>query len=106
MGDSVERDGRLPGVVPTTPNAARMYDYFLGGKDNYSVDREAAEQVIAMLPEARRASWDNRRFLQRAVRLLAGEFGIDQFLDIGTGLPTRGNVHEIAQQANPASLIV
>jgi SAM-dependent methyltransferase len=83
-----------------------MYDYFLGGKDNYAVDRAAAEEVLSVLPEARRASWENRRFLQRAVRLLAGEFGIDQFVDIGTGLPTQGNVHEIAQEENLAARTV
>jgi hypothetical protein len=78
------------------PTPARMYDYFLGGKDNFQVDREAAARVDAALGRTvtHDVVWENRRFLQRATRWLAG-VGIDQFLDIGTGLPTQGNVHEI-----------
>jgi hypothetical protein len=85
-----------------TPTPARMYDYFLGGRDNYAVDRDAAEKVVEAVGPAIAydAVWENRRFLQRAVRWLA-EQGVDQFIDIGTGLPTQGNVHEIAQQVIP-----
>src|SRR5437762_6909239 len=77
------------------PTPARMYDYFLGGKDNFAVDREAAEQVKQAIPNTYEIVWENRFFLQRAVRYLA-EAGIDQYIDLGTGLPTQGNVHEIA----------
>jgi hypothetical protein len=78
-----------------------MYDYYLGGKDNYLVDREAAAAVLRVLPEARDIARENRAFLQRAVRYLVGEAGIRQIIDIGTGIPTVGNVHEVAQQIDP-----
>ncbi|MCP2338903.1 SAM-dependent methyltransferase [Actinomadura rupiterrae] len=90
---------RLPGnVVDTkTPSSARIYDYFLGGKDNYAADRAAAEEILRSIPESSAAARANRGFLTRAVRFLVREAGISQFLDIGAGLPTQGNVHEIAQ---------
>ena len=88
------------------PNPARIYDYFLGGKDNFPADREVAEQVVAIAPVARDIVEDNRAFLRRAVRLLAGEAGIRQFIDLGSGLPTQGNVHEIAQAAAPDARVV
>ena len=88
------------------PNVARIYDALLGGKDNYAVDREAAGELLKAVPGAAQAARDNRAFLGRAVRFLAGEAGIRQFLDIGTGLPTLGNVHEIAQAANPEARVV
>ena len=88
------------------PNVARIYDALLGGKDNYAADRQAAEELLTAVPGAERAARENRAFLGRAVRFLAGEAGIRQFLDIGTGLPTLGNVHEIAQAANPAARVV
>jgi len=88
-----------------TPSTARMYDYYLGGKDNFAVDREAAEKVLATAPEIRAVAIANRAFLGRVVRFLAGE-GIRQFIDIGTGLPTRGNVHEAAQGAAPYARVV
>jgi len=75
-----------------------MYDAFLGGKDNYPVDREAVRHIVRQWPEVRLAARANRAFLQRAVRFLAGEAGIRQFIDIGTGIPAAGNVHEIAAQ--------
>jgi hypothetical protein len=87
-------------------NPARIYDYWLGGKDNFAPDREAAEQVMAVFPGIIPGVKANRAFLGRAVRYLAGEAGIRQFLDIGTGIPTKGNVHEIAQAVAPASRIV
>lgn len=99
--DSIPSD-----VDVSTPSPARMYDYYLGGKDNYVVDRDAAEQVLEHIPDLRQIATENRRFLQRAVRYVAGECGIDQFIDIGTGLPTQGNVHEIAQDANPNARVV
>ncbi|MGH3320731.1 MAG: SAM-dependent methyltransferase [Streptosporangiaceae bacterium] len=89
------------GVDVRTPNVARMYDYYLGGKDNFAADRDAAKEVLAGAPEVRLGARQNRAFLRRAVRFLAGEAGIRQFIDIGTGLPTQGNTHEVAQQATP-----
>jgi SAM-dependent methyltransferase len=83
-----------------------MYDYYLGGKDNFEADRVAAEQVLAVLPAQRRSAIENRRFLRRVVRYLAGEAGIDQFLDIGVGLPTQGAVHEVAHEINPDARVV
>ena len=78
------------------PNPARMYDYYLGGKDNFPADRKAAERVIAAYPQARTLALMNRRFLERAVTFLSGQ-GIRQFIDLGTGMPTSPNVHEVAQ---------
>jgi hypothetical protein len=87
------------------PNAARMYDYFLGGKDNLPVDREAAEQVLKFVPEVLIGIRENRRFLGRAVRFLA-ERGIRQFLDIGAGLPTQDNVHQLVARHAPGARTV
>jgi hypothetical protein len=93
---------------PDIPNVARMYDYYLGGKDNYPADREAAQRAFAMIGEdlVRGTAEQNRQFLGRAVRYLAAELGIRQFLDIGTGLPTMNSVHEVAQSVAPDSRIV
>jgi hypothetical protein len=97
----------LPREVDTSrPHPARIYDYGLGGKNHFAADREMAEKAWVSMPSARISGRENRAFLGRAVRYLAGEEGIRQFLDIGTGLPTTGNVHEIAQQAAPESRIV
>ncbi|MEU4404847.1 SAM-dependent methyltransferase [Streptosporangium sp. NPDC023963] len=86
------------GVQTHIPNVARMYDYYLGGKDNFPADRQAAEKVLEIIPEARHGALANRAFLGRAVGFLA-ESGIDQFLDIGAGLPTQNNVHQVAPGA-------
>ncbi|RKS69085.1 S-adenosyl methyltransferase [Actinomadura pelletieri DSM 43383] len=94
------------GVDTAVPNVARMYDYYLGGKDNYAADREAAEKVIAAMPGSRIGARANRAFLMRAVRYLVGEAGVTQFLDIGAGLPTQSNVHEVALSVNPAARVV
>lgn len=88
------------------PSVARMYDYYLGGKDNYAVDRAAADQMLSEVPESREMVRANRSFLIRAVHYMAAEMGIRQFLDIGSGLPTRQNVHEVAQAVHPAARIV
>jgi len=88
------------------PNVARIYDYLLGGKDHFAADREAAKQVLASVPGAAVAARANRRFLGRAVWHLARDEGVTQFLDIGTGLPTMGNVHEVAQIANRDARVV
>jgi hypothetical protein len=91
---------------PSVPSAARIYDYLLGGKDNYASDREAAEAILRIEPESAAVARQNRAFLGRAVRYLVQEAGIRQFLDIGSGLPTGGNVHEVAQAAAPESRAV
>jgi S-adenosyl methyltransferase len=91
---------------PDIPSSARIYDYFLGGKDNFPADREAAEEIAGYLPAIREAARWNRAFVGRAVRFLVNEAKITQLLDIGSGLPTKGNVHEVAHAANPASRVV
>jgi hypothetical protein len=91
---------------PNLPHPARMYDYYLGGKDSYPADREAAEQTLAVLPNARIAARQNRAFLHRVTRYLAGEAGIHQFLDIGTGIPTSPNLHEVAQAIAPDAQVL
>jgi hypothetical protein len=88
-----------------TPNVARIYDYVLGGKDNFAVDRAAAEELLLAVPDARQAAFANRAFLDRVVRTLA-EAGIHQFLDIGAGLPTQGSVHQVAQEIIPDARVV
>jgi O-methyltransferase involved in polyketide biosynthesis len=88
-----------------TPSVARMYDYYLGGKDNFQVDRDAVARVAQAMPEVRQLAQENRAFLRRAVRYMAGQ-GITQFMDIGSGLPTVGNTHEIAQRINPNARVV
>ena len=94
--------GRQAEDIDTSkPHPARMYDYFLGGKDNYEVDRAAAHRFMAAAPEVRTSVLANRTFLQRAVRHLVADAGIRQILDIGTGLPTAPNVHQIAQRIAP-----
>lgn len=91
---------------PNVPNVARIYDFLLHGKDNYAADREAARKLLAVIPGAAAAARDNRAFLSRGVRFLVHEAGIRQFIDIGAGLPTQGNVHEIAQATDPLSHVV
>jgi hypothetical protein len=95
-----------PGIDTSKASISRVYDYYLGGKDNFAIDRQVAEMVLTIAPDAPAAGRANRAFLKRAVHHLAAEAGIRQFLDIGSGLPTRGNVHEIAQDAAPESRVV
>ena len=83
-----------------------MYDYWLGGKDNFAADRQAAQAALTAYPGMARLARENRAFLRRVVRYLAGEAGVRQFLDIGTGIPTAGNTHEIAQEAAPECRVV
>jgi S-adenosyl methyltransferase len=97
--------GIPPKVNLDKPSAARMYDYYLGGAHNFAVDREAAERAIAALPATVAGARTNRAFLQRAVRFLVGA-GVRQFIDLGSGIPTSGNVHEIAQQMDPGARVV
>jgi hypothetical protein len=94
------------GVDTSKPSIARVYDYFLGGKDNFAADREVAEMAKRMDPEGADGALVNRAFLRRAVRYLAAEAGIGQFLDIGSGLPTQGNVHEVAHDVDPEARVI
>ncbi|WP_037559658.1 SAM-dependent methyltransferase [Spirillospora albida] len=95
-----------PGIDPTTPTFARVYDYFLGGKDNFAADREVADMVMQLVPEAPVVAQGNRVAIERAVTYLAGELGIAQFVDIGSGLPTSSNVHQFARAVNPDAKVV
>ena len=95
----------VQGIDPERPNAARIYDYLLGGTHNYTVDRDAARTLTAIHPGMRDAAKANRAFLGRAVRFLTAA-GIRQFLDIGSGVPTEGNVHEVARDMAPDSRVV
>ncbi|MFD0923456.1 SAM-dependent methyltransferase [Saccharopolyspora rosea] len=94
-----------PGVDEEVPSAARLYDYLLGGAHNFAADRELAERFLAALPSARHVARLNRAFLRRAVVFMA-EQGVRQFLDIGSGIPTVGNVHEVAQGIDPQARVV
>lgn len=113
-----EIDGNLPVVTDcedgapqllaldtTRPNIARVYDAWLGGKDNFAADREEAEHLLQTFPDLRRLAQENRRFLRRAVHWLATDCGIRQFLDVGSGLPTATNTHDVAQAAAPDSKV-
>ncbi|HEU5160104.1 MAG TPA: SAM-dependent methyltransferase [Streptosporangiaceae bacterium] len=99
-------DGVPVELNTSVPHIARIYDYWLGGKDNFAVDREAAERALAIMPNLAGKARANRAFLGRAVHHLAAEAGIRQFLDIGTGLPAADNTHEVAQRVAPDSRIV
>lgn len=103
--DALAPEGRA--LIDTTrPHSARIWNYWLGGKDNYAIDRQVGGQVAEWLPSVARQAKEDRAFLARAVRFLAGECGLRQFLDIGTGLPTVDNTHEVAQRTNRACRIV
>ncbi|NUR57347.1 MAG: SAM-dependent methyltransferase [Catenulispora sp.] len=93
-------------IDTSRPNSARVYDVFLGGRDNYPVDRAAARAALEANPRGYLNVWHNRDFVRRAVSHLVGDMGIRQFLDIGTGLPTAENVHQIAQRIAPESRVV
>jgi hypothetical protein len=101
-----EQPGQGPRFDTSVASIARIYDYWLGGKDNFQVDRDAAEAMIRQYPDIVAGVRMNRAFLGRAVHYLAAEAGIRQFLDIGTGLPSANNTHEVAQRAAPGSRIV
>jgi hypothetical protein len=97
---------QVPDLHQDRPHPARMYDYYLGGKDNYAPDREAAEKIREVFPSTGTAAHVNRAFMHRASRWLAGEAGIRQFLDIGTGIPTEPNLHQVVQEVAPESRVV
>jgi hypothetical protein len=98
-------DVAVPGFDPSVPSPARMYDYYLGGKDNFPTDREAAELALSVVPFGREVAYANRRFLARAVTFMARD-GISQFIDLGTGLPTKPNIHEVARSIHPGARVL
>jgi len=104
-GETVNSSPALP-FDTSVAHVARVYNYWLGGKDNFAADRAAGEQAIRAFPEIGLSARSNRAFLARAVRFLAGDCGVRQFLDIGTGIPTGNNTHEVAQSVAPAARIV
>jgi O-methyltransferase involved in polyketide biosynthesis len=107
MTDSSSASGQPPPEIDATvAHSARVWNYWLGGKDHFPADREAGDQVLAQFPQIVDSARADRAFLGRVVRYLAGEAGIRQFLDIGTGLPTKDNTHEVAQAVAPESRIV
>jgi S-adenosyl methyltransferase len=101
----VEGGRAAPGIDTSVPNIARMYDYWLGGKDNFAADRQAADRQVRAIPQLPGLARQNRDFLRRTVRFCAGA-GVTQFLDIGSGLPTNQNVHQVAQAVNPDARVV
>ena len=100
-----ENEGWRKRFRPDIPSTARIYDYLLGGKDNYPADRAAAEPIAQVLPNLRAACQWNRAFIGRAIRYLAVSRGVRQFIDVGAGLPTVRNVHEVAQGPAPGSRV-
>jgi hypothetical protein len=106
-GASKRRNQTVPvGVDPTRASIARVYDAFLNGKDNYEIDREVLRGVQRAAPEAQDLAFENRAFLIRSCRFLAAQTGIDQFLDLGSGLPTAENTHQVVQRINPDATVV
>ena len=106
-GKAVPDRGEMPREVDfSRPSVARMYDYYLGGRDNYAADREAARLVLGAAPDVPLAALENREFLKRVMQYLVWERGIGQFVDIGPGLPTQGNVHQLAREHNPGAKVV
>lgn len=105
----MDTSDQLPMLTPADierPSPARIYDYWLGGSNNFAADREVAERAAAAMPTLKAAIWANRAFLRRAVKALVTEYGMTQFLDLGSGVPTVGNVHEIAQAADPSCRVL
>jgi SAM-dependent methyltransferase len=105
MGEPDHRT-RLPGVDTSIANVARVYDYFLGGSENFPADRAMAAELLRLVPETAEAVRRNRAFVRRAIGYLAGGTCVDQFLDIGSGLPTMDNVHQVARRSLPDARVV
>jgi S-adenosyl methyltransferase len=101
-----DEGGPVPGIDVSVPHSARIWNYWLGGKDNYPVDREAGDRYRAAYPQIVDVARAGRYFLARAVRFLAGEAGVRQFVDVGTGLPAADNTHEVAQRVAPGCRVV
>jgi len=104
--DAAARAAERPGFDTSVAHQARMYDYWLGGKDNFAADRKAAQESLAAFPGMAHLARANRAFLGRVIRYLAGEAGIRQFLDVGTGIPTASNTHQVAQEVAPECRVV
>jgi len=104
--EGAEAEWAPPGIDTSTPHSARMYDWWLGGKDNFAADRAMGQLFIEAIPSIRTMARENRQFMHRAARYLTAEAGIRQFLDIGTGIPTRPNLHETAQEIAPETRVV
>ncbi|MDG4801264.1 SAM-dependent methyltransferase [Micromonospora sp. WMMD980] len=105
-GTATESGHRADRIDTSVVHPARRYNYWLGGKDNFQADRESGDAMAAAFPTIRTSALENRRFLRRAVRHLAADVGIRQFLDIGTGIPTADNTHEVAQSVDPRARVV
>ena len=105
QGPSVAPESVSSRIDTSVAHSARRYDYWLGGKDNFAADRESGDAIAAAFPSIRTSVLENRRFVHRAVTFLTREAGIRQFLDIGTGIPTSPNVHEVAQRIDPAARV-
>jgi hypothetical protein len=101
-----ERSGARRDLNFKRPSIARVYDYVLGGREHFEIDRRAAHSFLNVIPEAGQLAKDNRHFVRRGVRFLVGEAGIKQIIDVGSGLPTAGNVHEVAQAIDPSVRVV
>jgi S-adenosyl methyltransferase len=99
-------DSPLPNIDTSVPHSARVYDYWLGGKDNFAADRALGDAMVQAIPTLKTMARANRAFLARAVRYLAAEAGVRQFLDIGPGIPTAGNTHEVAQEVAPDARVL
>ncbi|TMQ91233.1 SAM-dependent methyltransferase [Actinomadura soli] len=106
MPDTADSEPRSADLRTDVAHSARVYDYLLGGKDNYSADREAAEEIVKIAPYMRTSMRASRNFMVRVARHLAADHGVRQFLDIGTGLPTSPNLHEVVQDVDPTARIV
>src|SRR5215469_1958477 len=106
VGETAPAPDNAPAFDTSVAHVARVYNYWLGGKDNFAADRAAAEQAMAAFPDIVLSARANRAFLRRAVTYLAREVGIRQFLDIGTGIPSANNTHEVAQSVASDSRIV
>ena len=104
--DDAAQLAQLAGLDTGRAHNARVYDYLLGGKDNFAADRQAAERALQAAPNIQVSMRANRRFMERATRYVAQELGIRQFLDIGTGIPTSPNLHEVAQEVDPQARVV
>ncbi|HCU96034.1 MAG TPA: hypothetical protein DHU96_26250 [Actinobacteria bacterium] len=105
MSWSITNPDEPSNIDVTVPSPARIYDYYLGGKENFAADRQVAEEALSVVPHGRRVALANRKFLVRAVKYMARN-GVDQFIDLGTGIPTSPNVHEVARSAMPGARVV